>query len=991
MNPSNFNVPASAARYWLAVFVLFWRVSAAHGEAGLVSISGDGNGLEIKCIGVLQSADSAAGPWVDELGETPMKVIPSGRARYYRAKPFELPATARFNVNLETGEVGVFPGSTVSGQGLHAAAVFGGSTIGFNSSVVLTQAGNPGEKVLSVSLVNQSGRTVGEQPNGVLAGITVLFDKFQNLSTPSDLRLQATVSTLAGSGASGTNDGPALSATFLKPSGVAVGPDGTVYICDAVAHRIRKLSQNQVFTLAGSGNPASVDGIGTAASFNFPWGIAYSPQANGIVIAERNGRRIRLLTLDGVLTTVAGTGALGSGNGAGNVATFDEPIAVAVDGTGAIYVAEYNGRKIRKITLTGPNPRLASSYTVSTWAGSGVPGSLDGVGASAQFGAILELAAEPNGTLYVADEFKIRRVSPAQEVVTIAGTGAPGSVDGNGKVAQFKSPAGIDLLNGSLAVSDYVDHKVRLLTLTPGGTAQNAADWQVRTLAGTGVSGATDGRGDVVQFFNPFSVAADGAGNLIVADYSNSRLRRLAPTAGYFPVGTPAPTTVTEPVRLSNAKGVYTFTTAAAQTYRPYISYNESLLPGATSVPQKWAFVVPAGVNGFEFNVTVVAPSDTQVPLPAVSNPGGTGGGSPDVLVTTLAGTGIPGYLNGPAAGAQFKEAKGIAVDREGNVYVADSSNNAIRRISNDRIVTTVAGGLSGSPGSIDGRGDLARFKFPVGIAVTPDGETLYVTDYGNSTIRRIVSNGGDPKLPGTWSVATIAGVPLASGYVDNTDGATARFVSVSGIAWGPGDVLIVADEARNTIRRLQPQGDNLQLPGSWYVSLVAGDPAGGAGMVDGQGSVARFNVPAGVAVDQAGVIYVTDFFNFRVRKIDLIGNVTTLAGSSNGYTDGIGTAAHFGFLYGITVDSAGYVYVSERDNSRIRRVSPVGIVTTVTGAVSPTGYDGTGDAVTALYPWGLAIDNAGTLYASSGAFLPIAGPFVDPGVRIRMIQRILR
>jgi hypothetical protein len=1004
----NANAPKSKllvsalARFLLGALLLFPGALAGDGANALINISRNGGDVEIEFIGDLQSANSLAGPWVDESGGSPKTVSLSGApARYYRIKPFELPATARFSVDLETGEVAVVPiagESTRSKSGLSTAAVFGGSTIGFDSTVLLDEEGDPGRKVLSVSLVNQTGETVGENPNGIITGIKVLFGGFRNLSAPSDLRLQSMVSTIAGSGAAGSTDGPALSATFLNPVGVAAGPDGTVYIADGPAHRIRKLSQHQVSTVAGSGAPTSLDGAGPAATFNFPRAIAYSAALNGFVIAEQNGRRIRLLTPDGNVTTIAGTGVAGGTDGAGTVATFNGPTAVAVDAAGAIYIGEFTGRKIRKITLTGPDPRLASSYTVSTWAGSGVSGNADGVGTAAQFKSIYGLAAEPDGTLYAADPegFRIRRISPAREVVTIAGGDIPGSVDGNGLTGRFVGPAGIVLLNGSLAVSEYTGNTVRLLTLSPGGAALNPADWQVRTLAGTGVAGSTDGRGDVAEFRNPFSLTADAGGNLIIADYSNRKLRRVSPAAGFFAIGTPSPTTVTEPTQLSNPQGFQVFSTLTGRTLQPFMIVNEKLVPGAASAPQKWAFEVPAGVTGFEFDVTVMAPTDTKIPLAVVSNPGPTGVGSPNVLVSTLAGQGLGGYINGPGNVAKFSSANGITVDREGNIFVADSNNHAIRRISRDGVVTAVAGGLSS--GFIDGRGDIAKFNGPRGISVTPDGRTIYVTDSNNHSIRRIVQTGFNPALPGSWTVATIAGTSAAATYVDNTFGNAARFNFPVGIVWTPGDLVYVTEFSGNRVRRLQAVGVDLQLSTSWHVTLVGGStvsPVGTAGNIDGFGTSARFDLPAHIAVDQAGNLYVADVNNNRIRKINPDTDVSTLAGSTFGYADGVGTAAKFGQPNGVTVDSAGYVYVSDTSFHRIRRVSPSGVVTTIagTGDTFPGDIDGGGDVARFYFPLGIAVDSAGSLYVVSGGTYLFSGGggVTSPGLRVRMIQGILR
>ncbi|MBI2301990.1 MAG: hypothetical protein HYU66_24060, partial [Armatimonadetes bacterium] len=215
--------------------------------------------------------------------------------------------TARFHVDVPTGQVEVTP---LSG----GRAVFAGSTIGFNSSLLIDQPGDVGRKALSVSLTNHSGEPIGELPDGTPTGVKVIFGTFTNVAAFTDLRPRTQVRTLAGSGASGNTDGAALSATLTSPAGVVSAPDGTAYVTD-LSHRIRVIKNGLVTTLAGNGTAGSTDGLGSAAKLNSPWGIARNPVDGALLVADFGGHRIRRVTPDGRVTTVAGTGAAGSGNG----------------------------------------------------------------------------------------------------------------------------------------------------------------------------------------------------------------------------------------------------------------------------------------------------------------------------------------------------------------------------------------------------------------------------------------------------------------------------------------------------------------------------------------------------------------------------------------------------------------------------------------------------------------------------------------------------
>jgi len=896
-------------------------------------------------------------------------------------------ATARFHVDVKTRQVTVTP-VTGEVQTSKGRLVLTGTAINFVTSTLLDHPGSPGIKVIRVSLINRWGLTIGQLPNGTVTGIRVLFSPINSVGAFSDIRPTVTVTTFAGTGSSGAADGHVGSATFTYPSGVAVDPMGNLYVTDYGGHRIRKIQGNFVSTLAGSGSAGYANGVGTSASFNGPLGIAYNPVDNSLVVAEILGHRIRRVTLDGRVSLIAGTGVAGDTDGSGDVAQFRSPCGVAVDSNGNIYVAETSGHRIRKIVFVGSDPTNPAHYAVSTFVGSPAAsaGFADGVGTAARFNAPRGLAIDPDGNLYVADENnrRIRRISPTGEVVTIAGSGVSGVVDGSGDTARFQAPYGIVWVNGALIVSEASVHILRQIRLKePNAAAGRASSWLVQTLAGSaGSSGSADGSGVDARFNVPRLLAADSSGNIYVADSYNHKIRRITPTNGFFPVGIATGNISSEPVQLANADGV--IPSSDFGTDLPFIVYEEPLPPGATSTTKDWWFIVPAGVTAFEFTVRVETDTQGLVP-PSASN----GVGSALSLVRTFAGVaGRIGFADGVASQARFNGISGIAVDAMGNLYVADSANHAIRRISASGVVSTIAGSV-GAPesGDADGLGSVARFNTPTGIAVTPDGTVIYVADSGNHKIKRIETFwGADPTNPDNWTVSTIAGTGTA-GKNDGT-GNLATFNEPYGIALDQWGNIYVTERTGNRVRRLQFRGGDRNLPTNWQVSLVAGDnsaDAGASGDTDGTGSSARFNAPCGIAVDRAGNLYVADSGNHRIRKIvNALGNgggtVSTLAGSAQGYADGSGSSAQFNAPRGISIDASGYIYIADTGNHRIRLISPTGFVTTIAGNGTAGNVDGAGNVAQFNNPVALTISASGNLYVASGA----------NGEVIRLIQRII-
>jgi len=289
---------------------------------------------------------------------------------------------------------------------------------------------------------------------------------------------------------------------------------------------------------------------------------------------------------------------------------------------------------------------------------------------------------------------------------------------------------------------------------------------------------------------------------------------------------------------------------------------------------------------------------------------------------------------------------EGVAVDGDGNLYVTDTDNHTIRKITPAGVVTTLAG-TAESSGSADGTGADARFSYPVGVAVDGDGN-LYVTDRQNHTIRKITPAG---------VVTTLAGTAESSGSADGT-GADARFYYPYGVAVDGDGNLYVTDTDNHTIRKITPAG---------VVTTLAGT-AGSSGSADGTGADARFSGPVGVAVDGDGNLYVTDNDNNAIRKITPAGVVTTLAGTAGSYgsADGTGADARFSGPVGVAVDGDGNLYVTDTDNHTIRKITPAGVVTTLAGTAGSYGSaDGRGPLARFSGPVGVAVDGDGNLYVT--------------------------
>ncbi|MCL2726364.1 MAG: NHL repeat-containing protein [Polyangiaceae bacterium] len=333
----------------------------------------------------------------------------------------------------------------------------------------------------------------------------------------ADAGPQYVVTTLAGTGDAGAVDGPSDAATFSSPIGITLGPDGSLYVADWSNRRIRKIAtDNTVSTYAGS-TPGLANGdCLKEATFGGPYGVA-ADWAGNVYVADRDNHVIRKITSTSTtcqVSTLAGSGTAGFADDTGKAASFSSPTGVTVDASGNVYVADSGNNKIRKVTPAGD---------VTTFAGTGVGGNGDGDMATATFNIPYGIVVDAAGILYVSEHHDIRKITGGM-VRTLAGSGSSGFTDGVGADAAFSGPHGLAIdASGNLYIGDTGNNAVR--KILPTGEVTTFAG--LRDAANKGVVGAADGPADKATFNTPVGVSVDS--NVVyVADDSNQKIRKIA-------------------------------------------------------------------------------------------------------------------------------------------------------------------------------------------------------------------------------------------------------------------------------------------------------------------------------------------------------------------------------------------------------------------------------------------------------------------------------
>jgi len=526
------------------------------------------------------------------------------------------------------------------------------------------------------------------------------------------INIDGTVTTVAGSGEAGFGgDGElATLAKLSSPRGLSVDQAGRLYIADNGNHRIRMVDlDGRIVTVAGDGT-AGFSGDGAPATLARMSGPTHAvpDQMGGILIADPENQRIRRVGPDGIITTVAGTGAAGfSGdNGPATLAQLNYPFALAVDDDGAILIADYDNRRVRRVDANG---------IISTVAGTGEAGiAADGsVATAAPLSGPCSVAFASGGGFFIADatNHRVMRVDPQGHISTIAGTGQTYfPVDGRRATSvPLAMPWGIaEAQDGALVVSDMRNSLI--YRIDPGGAVQ--------VLAGDGNGGYLGdyGPATLAQMNEPRGLALDSAGAIYVADTNNHAVRRIDPD------GT---------ITTLAGTGVSGFTADGTQADRAQLSW-------------------PIGIAvDAEDRVYIAEYGNDRVRRVDA-----------DGRIRTLAGNGVTGYSGDGAAAvaATLNGPVGVAVDAEGRVLIVDEYNHVIRRVSADGIITTVAGtGAQGFFGD-GGRATQAELSYPTGIFVEAGGSFL-IADSGNLRIRRV---------DGSGSVSTILGDEYLGPWGDN-------------------------------------------------------------------------------------------------------------------------------------------------------------------------------------------------------------------------------
>ena len=614
--------------------------------------------------------------------------------------------------------------------------------------------------------------------------------------------------------------GPATAAQLNSPQGLAVDSQGNLYIADQVNNRVRKVTaQGVIGTFAGNGRLGQPRFLGdggpaTAANLNLPGGVAVDHTGN-VYIADTGDSSIREVTTNGVINTIAGAGFPGVGGDTelASQALLTLPEDVFVDGSGNVFIADTGNGAIREITAsTGIINFIAGACNITSTALVSNTGETCSVGYAGDGGLANEaglvepfaVAVDSSGNVYIAEptDGRIREVSTIKsniDINTIVGNGTLGySGDGAaGTSAELNRPTGVALdASGHIYIADSLNNRIRVAQA--GGSVSTFAGNGGYSYSGDGGAAAS------AQMNAPHAVAADSAGNYYIADSGNNVVRKVS------------------------ASGA--ITTLAGNGKAGFGGDGSAAAGAQLSGPQGVA-VDGAG------NVYIADTGNSRVR--EVS--GGT--------INTVAGSGTPGFGGdgGAATGAKLYSPVGLALNANGDLYIADVNNSAIRKVANGTISTVAGNGLQGYSG--DGGPALsAQLNDPQGVAVDAAGN-LYITDTMNYCIRMVSPAG---------NINTIAGDGVAGYSGDGGPASQAQLSYPTGIAVDGAGNVFVAD-AGAAVRKINVNGPIVTVAGNGSIGYTGdGGPA----------TSASLNGPTGIAVASNGNVYVADSGNNAVRLL---------------------------------------------------------------------------------------------------------------------------
>ncbi len=764
------------------------------------------------------------------------------------------------------------------------------------------------------------------------------------------------ITTMAGNGTLGTigNNGPATAAELTQAWGVYADGSGNVFISGTGEARIRKVNSLGIITsICGTGSVGNAGdgGPATAATMHSPYGIT-GDAAGNIYFSDYGNNRIRKISTGGTISDFAGGGGLLGDGGPATAGTLNNPQDVAMDATGNMYITDGADFRVRKVNTSG---------VISTFAGTGVSGYTGngGPATAAKVANPLCITTDPAGNVYFSDQGSVvRKVDLSGNITTVVGNGTPGySGDGFAATAAQINAYGVAVdAAGNIYVSDFTHRVIR--KVNPSGI--------INTIAGTGVSGylGDGGAPATCEFNSPTDLAVDGSGNLYIADWFNNAIRKITQpnTAPLFNVGhsttlTVAQNSVANPTNSilaitdlnfgqtetwSLVSGPFKGTAVAAYTTT---STGGSITPVGLSYTPNTGYT---GLDSFKVRINDGTFSDTTFVHVTVT---------PFVstcalnTIATIAGNGIPGTSGdgGPATAANVEQGYGLATDPSGNVYLADDLNSGIRKISSLGIISTIGG--TGTPG-YNGDGiaaTTAQVNGPTAVVADASGN-VYVCDNNNNRVRKISASG---------IMTTIAGTGVAAYLGDNGPATAAQLNTPDGLALDAAGNLYIADDINFRVRKVDPTGIITTVAGTG-ISAETGDgfPA----------TAAQIGLVSGLAIDGLGNLFLSLSQDHIVRKINTSGIISTVAGNGTiGYSgdNGPATTAQLNFNYEIAADATGNLYIGDWSNHRVRKVDPTGIITTLAGG-SVSGFSGDGGPATAAQmvdASGVATDNVGNVY----------------------------
>ncbi len=831
-------------------------------------------------------------------------------------------------------------------------------------------------------------------------------DNVNFAASTTTLEPNSIITTVAGNrsfGYSGDN-GPATSAGLNGPTGIAVDAAQDLFIVDNANNVIREVNHASgvITTVAGNGTIgySGDGGPATAAALNQAFGIAVDSAGDLFIVDQWNNRIREVNHATGVITTVAGNGTAGySGDGGpATAAELNYPQGAVVDSAGDLFIADEMNSRIREVNhATG---------VITTVAGVGTPwySGDGGPATAAELNAPRAVAVDSDGDLFIADSTNnvVREVNHATGVITtVAGNGTAGYSGDGGQAtaAELKGPRGIAVDSaGDLFIDDCWNNVIREVDLATGVITTAAGNGYVITGNGRGGYSGDGGNATAAELNNPMGVAVDSAGDLFIADWANSVIRKVAsgvgvrvlldnttsvtaspnPSVDGQPVTFTATVTPTQPgvgtptgsvsfseggtllgTRTLDAEGNATFntTTLALGSHTITASYagDANFIATSGSVAQvvKWygtTTVVSAFPNPSVYGQPVTFAATVAAGQPGVGVPTGT--------VTFSDGGTLLGSAPLEDGVAIFTDSALEAGTHQLTVvYGGDNVNFAASTttLGSNSIITTIAGGGIG-----DGlQATAAELNGPSDAAVDSAGD-LFIADSNNNVVREVDH--------ATGVITTVAGNGYGAGLGYggySGDGGTATAAELNGpscVALDTSGDLLIADEGNNVIREVNFA--------TGVITTVAGNGSAGYSGDGGAATAAELNNICGIAVDSTGDLFIADSNDNVVREVNHVtGVITTVAGNGIARYSGDGGQATEASLCnprGIAVDSAGDLFIADADNNVVRKVNhATGVITTVAGN-GTAGYSGDGGQATASELWGpsdVALDSAGDLF----------------------------